>query len=391
MKAIVLSGGGAKGSYQIGVWKALRKLHIKYDLITGTSSGALNGALMVQNDYRKAISLWKKINFKMLFGEDITDINNKLDIYKIYGKEFIRNGGMDVTELENIINKTINKRKFFKSKINFGLVTYNITDKKAEEIQKKEIKEEHLEDYLMASATCYPAFKQKEIKGEKYIDGGYYDNLPINLAIKMGATEIIAVDLRAPGFKRTIKKKAKITMIKPNNKLTNFLNFNEEGIKRNIKFGYNDTMKIFNKLEGNKYTFKKGHLKKNQELYGETYKHIVKKILNSQKLIKQIKEFSDLAPNKNEIKKEVFIKVMEYTAKTFNLDETKIYSHTSFNNAIKKELKKRLKQETNHKKITEIDIYKEILKENYKELRKLAITNPTDLIKAIYLYTICEA
>ena len=29
--AIVLSGGGAKGSYQLGVWKALRKLKIKYD------------------------------------------------------------------------------------------------------------------------------------------------------------------------------------------------------------------------------------------------------------------------------------------------------------------------------------------------------------------------
>ena len=58
MKAIVLSGGGAKGSYQIGVWKALRELNIKYDIITGTSSGALNGALMTQNSYHKARKLW---------------------------------------------------------------------------------------------------------------------------------------------------------------------------------------------------------------------------------------------------------------------------------------------------------------------------------------------
>ena len=45
-RAVVLSGGGSKGSYEIGVWKALRRLHIKYDIVTGTSIGALNGALM---------------------------------------------------------------------------------------------------------------------------------------------------------------------------------------------------------------------------------------------------------------------------------------------------------------------------------------------------------
>ena len=38
-RAIVLSGGGARGAYQIGVWKALRKLNIKYDIVTGHQSG----------------------------------------------------------------------------------------------------------------------------------------------------------------------------------------------------------------------------------------------------------------------------------------------------------------------------------------------------------------
>ena len=44
MRAVVLSGGGSKGAYEIGVWKALRKLHISYDIVTGTSVGALNAA-----------------------------------------------------------------------------------------------------------------------------------------------------------------------------------------------------------------------------------------------------------------------------------------------------------------------------------------------------------
>ena len=66
-KAIVLSGGGSKGAYQIGVWKALRKLNIKYDLITGTSVGALNAALMTQKDYYRAIWLWYNLNFNIVF------------------------------------------------------------------------------------------------------------------------------------------------------------------------------------------------------------------------------------------------------------------------------------------------------------------------------------
>ena len=52
-RAIVLSGGGSKGSYQIGVWKALRKLKIDYQIVTGTSVGALNGGF---NDAKNIFS-----------------------------------------------------------------------------------------------------------------------------------------------------------------------------------------------------------------------------------------------------------------------------------------------------------------------------------------------
>ena len=57
-RAIVLSGGGAKGGYEIGAWKAFRRLGIDFDIVTGTSVGALNGVLMVQNDFFKAYKLW---------------------------------------------------------------------------------------------------------------------------------------------------------------------------------------------------------------------------------------------------------------------------------------------------------------------------------------------
>ena len=51
MRAVVLSGGGGKGAYQIGVWKALRKLNYDYKIVTGTSIGAINGLMMAQKSF----------------------------------------------------------------------------------------------------------------------------------------------------------------------------------------------------------------------------------------------------------------------------------------------------------------------------------------------------
>lgn len=399
MKALVLSGGGSKGSYQVGVWKALRELNIKFDIVTGTSVGALNGAMIVQNDYRKAVSIWKKINLKVLFGEDAIESTNNFEIYKMYSKHFLKYGGMNVRDLEKLIRKSLNLRRFYNSKINYGLTAYNLTSKEAIELQKKDIERSQLDDYLMASASCFPAFKKKDIEGEKHIDGGYHDNLPINLALDMGADEIIAVDLNAPGLKKSPKKKVKITYIKPRNKLTNFLNFYEKGTESNMKFGYNDTMKNFGKFEGNKYTFRKNQLEKNRLLYQETYLHVLNKILKYKKVIKSFEELINTSitiesETKDEIFEKLMLKIMESTAQSFKLDETRVYTHHSFNKLLQIELKKYLKDEieTNEPcKKKEIELYKLIKESEYQELRKQALLNPIDTLKAIYIYTICEA
>ena len=67
MKALVFSGGGAKGAYQMGVWKALKKLNMKFDIVTGTSIGAINGMMYVQNNYYKCLKLWNSIDFAALY------------------------------------------------------------------------------------------------------------------------------------------------------------------------------------------------------------------------------------------------------------------------------------------------------------------------------------
>ncbi len=382
MKAIVLSGGGSKGSYQIGVWRALRKLHIKYDIVTGTSVGALNGALMVQNKFHKAIKLWSKINMELLFGDEATNSTKIKDVLNMYRINFFKNGGMDVKILEDVIDKYIDKDTFYNSKIDFGLVAVNLSGKKAVQMKKKDIPKDKLTDYLMASASCYPAFQKKDIDGNKFIDGGVFDNMPINLAIDLGADSIIAVDLCAPGIKARPKKHVETITIKPNNKLTNFLNFYEEGSIRNIKFGYNDTMKVFGKYKGYKYTFKKKKIDDEISEYHKLFIYNLNQILNSEKLIKLI--------DVNLIDTEkLIIKTAEEIGLLLNFDETKIYKFKKFN---KKLLKSFKNNKSNSKKILTIkELYEMMLKKDYKLLRTIGIVHPKEFIEALYLYTISEA
>ena len=232
--------------------------------------------------------------------------------------KFLKNGGMELEKIETIIKKNISPKKFYNSNIDFGLITYNLTAKKAIQLTKKEIEKEKLVDYLMASATCFPAFQMKQIENEKYVDGGIYDNLPINLALEMGADELIVVDLKAPGIKRKAKTDKPMIIIKPKNTISFFLNFNAQQAKINKQFGYNDTMKAFQKLDGNIFTFKKNEIKN----YYQNQKEILSTIF------------------KRNITEKQFLKMLETLGKTFEVKEEKIYSFRQFKKSLQKQVKK---------------------------------------------------
>nr|WP_279221409.1 patatin-like phospholipase family protein [Clostridium sp. AM45-5] len=67
---IVLEGGGARGAYQIGVWKALREAGVKIRGVAGTSVGALNGALICMDDLEKAEEIWGNMTYSTVFRVD---------------------------------------------------------------------------------------------------------------------------------------------------------------------------------------------------------------------------------------------------------------------------------------------------------------------------------
>lgn len=417
-RAIVLSGGGTKGAYQMGFWKAIRKLKIKYDIVTGTSAGALNGAFMAQNTYYKTLFNWKKgLNFYRLFGKEIKNdfmtFKGKKEFIKIFGKEILQ-GGMDACGLEALLRKYLNPHKLKKSKIDYGLVTFNLTTMKPLEITKKDMQSDDVIDYIMASATCFPAFKIKDIHGFKFIDGGYYDNLPINLAIKMGATQIIAVDLRAIGIKQEPKKNnVPITYIKPSRRLAPILAFETKLQNKLIKIGYNDTMKVLGGYGGYLFTFKKRQLDKNYNRYIDDFMLNFNYIFNNDKksIIAQLLKntiYNKLINQKKELPK-TFNDMIEYTGKVFKVDETRIYKIKKFNSILLNKLKSTtalsslaIENKVNNKDFKALLNTDFIIKHIYnklkminidhrkKEIRQLAIFFPKEVLAALYLYTISK-
>ena len=330
MLAIVLSGGGAKGAYEMGVWKALRRLRIKYQIITGTSIGALNGMLMVQNDFYKCLRMWKNINYDMIY-DNFGNVKTTQEMYLAYLNKII-DGGIDTKKIENLIEENYRPNKIYKSKIQFGVVAYSLKSRKVIYATKKNTRPDKLKKYILASATCFPVFKPTKIGTDTLIDGGYYDNLPINLAIDLGATEIIAVDLGSIGFRKRVRNKGiKITYIEPNNKLDSFLMFDSNVTKRMINLGYNDTMKVFKRLEGNLYTFKKGSI---NNLY---YKN-KSKILEICQKLDYVGNFKDFYNLKEPIKK--FNQIVEDTLEIFKIPVDKVYNSRNINKYLFEELDK---------------------------------------------------
>lgn len=264
MYGLVFAGGGAKGAYQIGVWKALNELNIDIDIVCGTSVGALNGAYFAQNMFDEALDMWENMSmdtvFKDEFGllDNIEQFYNKgitstdLSILKNLYNHITTHKGLNIDPLREIIDHNLDESLIKSTGIEFGLVTIDLTNRKTEKIFASELNEGELKYYLLGSAMI-PGFSQDKNHNLKFADGGIIDNMPIKMVIEKGYKDIIAVDL---GNKRTPKYKGvNITHIKPSEPLGGVLYFNQQQSKKNIKLGYLDALKKFNVLKGHKYFF----------------------------------------------------------------------------------------------------------------------------------------
>ena len=183
-KGLVFAGGGSKGAYQIGAWKALEELGERFQIAAGTSIGSINAAFYVQRDLAAAEELWRSIRADSIM---TNGVNFDRSVEKLFAQReqlvpFIKNyvsaKGADVTPFHNALKKYFDPVKFFGSDIDYALITVKFPSFTPVEVRKADMTDrENAWQWLAASGACFPVFPVMRIDGEEYVDGGYYDNI----------------------------------------------------------------------------------------------------------------------------------------------------------------------------------------------------------------------
>ncbi|HBG0487524.1 TPA: patatin-like phospholipase family protein, partial [Clostridioides difficile] len=267
MKGLVLEGGGTKGAYQIGAYKALRELGIEFQGVTGTSIGALNGAYIVQNDIEVMEDIWLNYDYTHFMNIDRETYErfknvdfttkNLNAVFELINKAR-KNEGIDISPLRQLMETTLNEDIIRKSKKDFGLVTV-WWDKKINPypLYIEDIPKGRLIDYLIASSSL-PIFQTNMMDDKLYLDGMFCDNMPIGLLEDKGYEDVVVIRLIDDFIgKMNLNRHQNINIktIIPSEYLGGSLNKDRDNVEKNIRLGYLDTMKAYERCTGIKYYF----------------------------------------------------------------------------------------------------------------------------------------
>ncbi len=246
---LVLSGGGSRGSFQVGVWQALVDLGLSGNIISvyGTSVGAINGAAIVQDDFQLALDIWHEITYSKVFAH-LPQYDSELSKRKLYLNwmrgAFLK-GGLDVSPLKDLLREVIDEQIIRDSDLDYGMVVFDLTEKRAKYMVKESIPTGKLTEYVIASST-FPGFQPHRIEDHLYIDGGIYDNRPISfLRNDQDVNTIIVVDVTMARHiwpKKRVRNKVDILYVRPSRLLGSPLAFNHRRIMSNMELGYQNAL-----------------------------------------------------------------------------------------------------------------------------------------------------
>lgn len=268
--ALVLSGGGSRGAYEAGAWQALTELGIQIDIVTGTSVGAINGAMVVQGDLDNTVRLWKEIETHMIF--DVPEGTQPRE----YAREIVFHKGAGTSGLKKLLKKYIDEETLRSAPADFGVVIVELPTFTPHYVYKEEMKPGQLLDYILASASLYPAIHSCKIDGKEYIDGGYADVMPVQMALDKGADEVIAVYLNAVGIvdRKALQATPNLTLIESKWDLGSTLIFDTDNARRIMRLGYLDAMKAYHVFDGEYYTFARGSFDKSTLKMADATAHV---------------------------------------------------------------------------------------------------------------------
>jgi NTE family protein len=202
--AVVLGGGGARGAMQVGALRALLEAGLKPDLLVGTSIGAINAT---------GLALWgvnqaglEKLEHAYQLMEDSKLMDPRLLQFAWNAVSKRQDYRSHRSAREILIAAGIPPEFRFGQVQNVRLATVAADLDRGEPYIYGLDPEHSVLEGMMASFTIPPWFAPIEKDGQYIIDGGALSNLPIEPAIKLGATEIIALDLQDPDSNAELSK-----------------------------------------------------------------------------------------------------------------------------------------------------------------------------------------
>jgi len=259
---LVLAGGGGKGAYQIGVWKALIEMNIAQNItaVSGTSVGALNAALFAHGDYEVAEMIYKNIRHEQILTLGKSDLfkiaanfmksnNIVMSLYGGKSKSFFTREGMI-----DIINDYIDLKKLSSSSIKCFATCHDIFRAKPCYFNLNGQTDSKIIDILLASSALPAIFEPVTIDGVTYYDGGISDNVPVLPLYNNGYKVIIIVHLdRGSYIDKRLFPNATLIQIVPKESqgdlITGTLDFSKEGALTRMRQGYEDAIDIFKHLK----------------------------------------------------------------------------------------------------------------------------------------------
>lgn len=357
---LVLEGGGAKGAYQIGAWKALKEAGIRIKGIAGTSVGALNGALICMGDLEKAESLWENISYSQIMSVDdkvMEDIFKQKKISRDALKDmmdYISAGGVDITPLKELIAECVDEEKIQNSPMDLYIHTFSVDEMRDLNVDLKGIEPELIKDFLLASSYIFPIFKSEKLHGKTYIDGGAINNVPIDTLIEKEYKDILVVRIFGIGREKKVKipEDTTIYTIAPTVSLGSILDFNPKRSKIHLKRGYFDTMRVIYGLAGKIYYIDEQekecyYLRQLTELSQDIYVYLAdvyKLEVQESRAVRNLTEIilpviaEEMKLSKEWSYKELYLSILEATAKICRIQKYKIYTLQELQDKVREKL-----------------------------------------------------
>ncbi|MFI2742274.1 patatin family protein [Zhouia sp. PK063] len=245
MKALVISGGGSKGAFAGGVAQYLiQEQHRDYDLYLGTSTGSLLVSHLALHKVEKIKGIYTSVNQKSIFSHvpfkikkkhgavniSINHINVLINFFrgsKTFGESL---------NLKKLIRNSITEIEFLQLKSSPKDIIVTVSNLSLNQVEYKSIKDfsyDEFIEWIWISCNYTPFMTLVRKNGCEYADGGLGCMVPIEEAVKRGATEIDAIILQTE-----VNHLNKLPSRNPFSLMTNMFTFMLDRIEyQNIKIG----------------------------------------------------------------------------------------------------------------------------------------------------------